>query len=103
MSVAKQRFIMIGKPRNVKTVEKKLREKGDAIVDGLIKNYKMDHDEAVKMVARFYVGMEKALLKKPLYPELELPQWQKDLPSIPKVKRRSTTPKNSNRKSTKHK
>ncbi len=90
MSVARPQFIMIGKPRKVKTVEKQLRQKGDAIVDGLIKDYNMGLDEAIKMVANFYVGLETALRRKPLYPELEPPQWQKDLPTIPKIKRRNS-------------
>jgi hypothetical protein len=103
MSVARPKFIMIGKPRKIKTVEKQLRQKGDGVVDGLVKNYDMDFDEAIKMVARFYVGLETALRKKPLYPELEPPQWLKDLPTIPKLKEWNSTKKGSSRVATKRK
>jgi hypothetical protein len=103
MSVARPQFITIGKPRKVKSVEKQLRQKGDDIVDGLVKNYDMDFDEAIKMAARFYVGLETALLKKPVYPELEPPQWQKDLPTIPKLKTRTSASRKSSRVATKRK
>jgi len=79
MALKKSQYIFIGKLSDIKEVEKELREKGDPVVQRLVEEQGMEFDKAIKKVARFIVGMEKALRTKPLFPELEMPEWQKDL------------------------
>jgi hypothetical protein len=45
---------------DLKEVEKKLKKKGDPVVQRLVEEQGMDFDEAIKLVAQFQVGMEKA-------------------------------------------
>ncbi len=78
-ALKKSQYIFIGKLSDLKEVEKKLKKKGDPVVQRLVEEQGMDFDEAIKLVARFQVGMEKALRTKPLFPELEMPDWQKRL------------------------
>lgn len=79
MALKKSQYIFIGKLSDVKKVEKELRDGNDPIVRRLIEEHGMERDEAIKKWASWLVGMEKAFRTKPLFPELEMPQWQKQL------------------------
>jgi len=79
MALKKSQYIFIGKLSDVKEVEKELRENDDPIVRRLAEEQGMEFDKAVKKVARLLVGLEKAMRTKPLFPELEMPEWQKQL------------------------
>jgi len=79
MALKKSQYIFIGKLSDVKEVEKELRENDDPIVRRLVEEHGMKRDGAVKKWARWLVGMEKAMRTKPLFPELEMPEWQKQL------------------------
>ncbi|MDZ7362269.1 MAG: hypothetical protein ONB46_16345 [candidate division KSB1 bacterium] len=79
MALKKAQHLFIGKRSHVKEVEKELRESNDPIVRRLVEEHGMERDEAIKEWARWLVGMEKAFRTKPLFPELEMPEWQKQL------------------------
>lgn len=79
MALKKSQYIFLGELSDIKEVEQELREKGDPVVQRLVEDQGMELDKAIKKVARFIVGMEKAFRTKPFFPELEMPQWQKDL------------------------
>jgi len=79
MALKKFQHIFIGKLSDVKEVEKELRENDDPIVRRLVEEHGMERNEAIKEWAHWLVGMEKAFRTKPLFPELEMPEWQKQL------------------------
>ena len=79
MALKKSQYIFIGKLSDIKKVERELKESNDPIVRRLVEEHGMERDEAIKKWARWLVGMEKALRTKPLFPELEMPEWQKEL------------------------
>jgi len=98
MALKKSQYIFIGKLSDIKQVEKKIREKGDPVVQRLVEQHGMDYNEAVKLVVRFQIGIEKALRTKPLFPELEMPEGQAQLRAKAVDKRN-----HARRKSTPHK
>jgi hypothetical protein len=79
MALKKSQYLFIGKLSDVKEVENELRESNDPIVRRLVEEQGMELDKAIKKVARLLVGLEKAFRTKPLFPELEMPEWQKEL------------------------
>jgi hypothetical protein len=79
MALKKSQYIFIGKLSDVKEVEKELREDDDLIMHRLAEEEGMEFDQAVKKMARLLVSLEKAMRTMPLYPELEMPEWQKRL------------------------
>lgn len=98
MALKKSQYIFIGKLSDIKEVEKELREGNDPIVRRLVEENGMERDEAIKKWARWLVGMEKAFRTKPLFPELEMPEWQKNLRVSWVNKRNHTRKKSGSRK-----